>query len=334
MVRFIDMRLVIPLIFILIPSLIWLLLKRVHSPWWLENFLSTPFVILVIYSVLMLTLIYFVSYLDYLVYFLVNFILAVLLNNTGTFNNIVNFNNAGTLKEQVCIDPVTFFQFNIKYTENEHELNELIEHLVAGQYHLITLQGVSHRSRQQIIDKLSPYYPYFIRGESREHQHVYTDQLIFSSYAFSNIKYFNNNSSSSLISSQWQLPYSEINLHTLHPPSPRNEKLWQKRNKTLYQLKHALNTSPVKSSSIKNLLVIGDLNLSKHSSRIKMLMQGMNTEFVNSWPKNRYMLPFLGLAIDHFWVSKPANVCFRQRINKFSWSDHYAVKTQVDFKKQ
>jgi hypothetical protein len=41
----------------------------------------------------------------------------------------------------------------------------------------------------------------------------------------------------------------------------------------------------MKISSIKNLLAIGDLNLSKHSSRIKMLMQGMNTEFVNSWPK-------------------------------------------------
>lgn len=331
-----EMRLVIPLIFMLIlvlmPSLIWLLLKQVHSPWWLENALSTSFIILVIYSVLMLSLIYFVSYLHCLGYFVINFFLAVFLNNTGSFNNMVTFNS------KACIDPVTFFQFNIKYTEREDELNELIEHLIAEQYHLITLQGVSQQSKQQIVEKLSPYYPYFIRSES-EHHHVYSDQLLFSRYAFSNIKYYKSGDSALLISSQWQLPFSEINLHTLHPPSPRNEKLWQSRNKTLYQLKHALKTPPMNNSSvnsslIKSSLVIGDLNLSKHSKRIKLLMQGMNTEFVNTWPNKRYVLPFFGLAIDHFWVSKPANICSRQRINQFSWSDHYAVKTQVDFERR
>jgi len=313
------------------PSLIWLLLKKVRSPWWLENTLSTPFVILVISSGLMLSLIYFISYLDCLGYFFINFILAIFLNNTGTFNNLVTFNN------KACIDPVTFFQFNMKYTEGEHELNELIAHLIAGQYHLITLQGVSQRSKQQIVEKLIPYYPYFIRGESH-HQQVYSDQLLFSRYAFSNIKYYKNGYGFSLISSQWQLPFNEINLHTLHPPSPRNEELWQSRNKALYQSKNAVKTSekarfPVTHSSVKNSLVIGDLNLSKHSNRIKLLTQGMNTIFVNSWPNKRYISTYLGLAIDHFWVSKTANICSRQRIETFSWSDHYAIKTQVDFKK-
>ena len=59
----------------------------------------------------------------------------------------------------------------------------------------------------------------------------------------------------------------------------------------------------------------------------------MNTEFVNSWPNKRYILSFFALAIDHLWVSKPASICARQRINKFTWSDHYAIKTQVDFNK-
>lgn len=309
------------LILVFMPSVIWLSLKQVHSPWWLENTLSTPFIILVIYSVLMLALIHFISYLHGVGYFLINFVLAIFLNNTDSFNNMVTFNN----KE--CTAPVTFFQFNIKYTEKEDEIDELIEHLVAGEYHLITLQGVSQQSKQQIVKKLSPYYPYFIRGES-QHPYVHSDQLIFSRYAFSTIKYYKSGNISYLISSQWQLPFGEINLYTLHPPSPRNEKLWQTRNKTLYQLKYTL-----KDSSMKNSLVIGDLNISKNSSRIKLLTQGMNTEFVNSWPKNSYVLPVFGLAIDHLWVAKPANVCFRQRINKFSWSDHYAVKTQVDFKK-
>jgi len=337
MVKEMEIRHFIPLIpmfvLVLMPSLIWLLLKQVHSPWWLENVLSTPFVLLIVYCVLMLGLISFVSYSQCLGYFLINFVLAILLNNvaylnnTGSLNNNDNVDKAKILSSQTCIEPISFFQFNIKYTEIENQLNELIEHLIAGKYHLIALQGVSQQSKQQIVERLSPYYPYFIRGES-EDQHVVSDQLLFSQYAFANIKYYERGGSSFLISSQWQLPFSEIDLFTLHPPSPRNEKLWQVRNKTLYQLKHALRASTVKSS-----LVIGDFNLSKHSNRINVLRLGMNTEFINSWPKKNYISPFLGLAIDQLWVSKPATICVRQRINNFNWSDHYAIETQVDFNK-
>jgi hypothetical protein len=304
----------------IIPSIIWLSLKQIHSPWWLENSLSTPFTVLIIYSVLMLTLIHFVSSIQCVGYFFINFILAVLLNNNTSFNNVV------TLNDKTCINPVSFFQFNIKYTQNKDGLDELIKYLIAGQYHLITLQGVSQQSKKYIIKKLSPYYPYFIRGENK-HKDVVSDQLLFSKYAFTKIKYYEKSGNSFLISSVWQMPFSEVNLYSLHPPSPRNKKLWQTRNKTLYQLKHAL-----KSSSVSKSIVIGDLNLSKHSGRIHILKQKMNTTFVNSWPKNGYVLPIIGLAIDHFWISKSAVICSRQRINKFSWSDHYAVKTQVDFK--
>jgi len=329
-----EMRLIVGLILILMPSLIWLLLRPIHSPWWLENILSSPLIILVIFSLLMLILSNFFSYLHSLSYylsgFLVNFILVIFLNNTISLTNLA------------CSDSVTFFQFNIKYSEKEHELSELIEHLIAKQYHLIALQGVSQHSKQQIIEKLSPYYPYFIRGEN-VHQQVYSDQLLFSRYAFSNIKYYKNGHRAFLIASQWHLPLTDIHLYTLHPPSPRNENFWRSRNQTLYQLNYALKTSlmhgpSVEGSQVNNLLmnrslVIGDLNISKHSNRINLLKQGMNTEFVNSWPNQRYVTSFLGVAIDHFFVSKPTNICVRQRINKFSWSDHYAIKTQVDFKK-
>lgn len=315
-----EIRHFILLLLILMPTLFWLLLKNIHSPWWLENILSTPFLIVIIYSMLMLSLLGFLSYLDCLACLFTNVIMAVFLNNADTFNRSVTFD------KKDCIGLVSFFQFNMKYIEGEYELNELIKYLVAEKYHLITLQGVSQQSKQQIIEKLSPYYPNFIRGESHSKQ-VYSDQLLFSRYAFSNVKYYKSGHGSSLISSQWQLPSTEINLHSLHPPSPRNKKLWKNRNDTLYQLKHSL-----KTTSEKNALVIGDLNISKHSNRLKLLMQGMNTIFVNSWPNKRYISPLFGFAIDHFWVSKPNSICFRHRLEPFSWSDHYAVKTQVDFK--
>ena len=320
----IETRLVITSILILLPSLIWYLMKQAHSPWWFENAAATPFTLLLIYIVLMLALIFFLSIQQCFIYLLVNFIFAVCLNNLVPLNHTVSFN------DNPCDNSITFFQFNMKYNEGQHEINELLEHLIAEKYHLITLQGVSQQAKRQIVEKLSPYFPYFIRGESR-HQQVYSDQLLFSRYAFADIKYYKSGHSSFLISSQWQLPFSKINLHSLHPPSPRNAELWQSRNKTLYQLKEALQHSSMKNSPVNHSLVIGDLNLSKHSSRIKLLKQNMNTAFVNSWPNKRYVFPFLGLAIDHFWVSKPARICARQRINKFRWSDHYAIKTQVYF---
>ncbi len=57
----------------------------------------------------------------------------------------------------------------------------------------------------------------------------------------------------------------------------------------------------------------------------------MNTTFVNSWPKNSYALPIIGLAIDHFWISKSAVICSRQRI-KNSTGQIIMQSKQVDFK--
>ena len=315
----IETRLVITSILILLPSLIWYLMRQAHSPWWLENAASTPFTILLIYLVLMLALIYFISFQQCFIYLLANFILALCLNNLVTLSHSVIFNN------NTCVDRITIFQFNIKYHAADDELMPLIEHLIAEKYHLIALQGVSQQSKLQLIEHLSPHYPYFIRGESHRQQ-VFSDQLLFSRYAFTNINYYKNGHRSFLISSRWQLPFTTLSLHSLHPPSPRNDALWQIRNKTLYQLKDAL-----KKSTGKHSLVIGDLNLSTHSNRINTLRQGMNTKFVNSWPNKRYISPFFALALDHLWVSKPARICARQRMNKFNLSDHYAIKTQLDF---
>ncbi len=322
-----------PLLLSFIATLIWRLLRQVDSPWWLENILSTPFSIIIICLALMIVFSYFFVYqqsLNYcLIYYLNGVVISIVLATC--------LNNISVTNKKVCIDPVTFFQFNIKYTEKTHDITALVEHLIEERYHLVALQGVSQKSKNLIINKLNPYYPNFIRGENK-HQQVYSDQLLFSRYAFTNIQYYKNGHSSFLLSSQWHLPFSVINLYSLHPPSPRNERLWQARNKSLYQLESALKNSAgassfENSSLVRQSLIIGDLNLSKHSNRIHNLKQGMNTEFVNSWPHKPYIASAFGLAIDHFLVSKPTIICSRQRLNEFSWSDHYAIKTEVEFKK-
>jgi len=322
-----EIRLVITSTLLVLPSIIWLLMKQVQSPWWLENISATSFTILPIYCVLMLVLVSFLSIGQCFSYLLVNFIFALYLNNSVSIN------------DEACDKNISVFQFNIKYQEGENELNSLVEYLVAENYHLIALQGVSQRSKQLLVKKLSPYFPHFISGGSAQQQ-VHSDQLLFSRYGFTHINYVKNDHSAYLITSQWKLPFTEINLHSLHPPSPRNEKLWQTRNKTLYQLKYALNQvaedmsaniSSEKNTLEKSSLVIGDLNLSKHSNRINNLKQDMNTRFVNSWPNKPYIPMLFGLAIDQLWVSNSASICTRERINQFTWSDHYAIKTYLNF---
>jgi len=273
----------------------------------------------------MLILISFLSIGQCFSYLLVNFIFALCLNNLYQH------------KKSACVDVINIFQFNIKYQENEAALSSLVEHLISERYHLIALQGVSQRSKQQLVQELTPYFPSFISGTNAA-KDVTSDQLLFSRYAFSNINYVENGQHSFLISSVWKLPFEEINLYSLHPPSPRNEQLWQTRNKTLYQLKHALNDLSInksadKKASVTKSLVIGDVNLSKHSKRMNRLKEGMISYSVNSWPNKPYIPMLFGLAIDQLWISNSASICARERITQFTWSDHYAIKTQLNFKK-
>jgi len=309
-------------------------MKQIYSPWWLENIFATPLSIVPIYCVLMLLLMSFLSIGQCFSFLGINFILAIFINNIASFN------------KSYCEESIKIFQFNIKYQENETELTSLVDHLISQRYHLIALQGVSQRSKHQLITMLSPYFPHFINGANTRAQ-VISDQLLFSHYAFTDINYVGNGHSAFLISSQWHLPLYEINLHSLHPPSPRNEQFWQTRNKTLYQLKYALNQDIQAKSADTNLpkeqlrkaeglvtmsLVIGDLNLSKHSSRIKPLKASMKSKPVNSWPNKPYIPTLFGLAIDQLWISEQADICQRKRVHQFSWSDHYALATKLSFK--
>jgi hypothetical protein len=307
------------MILLMLPSLLWYFLKQLYSPWWLENFFSTPVIILMIYCILMIFVIYYLPIKLGLTCLLVNLFLVCL------FNNESNYNNSKYLNQTMCAEPVKIFQFNMKYTENMDDIERLTAFLFGSRYHLITLQGVSQQVKAKLIERLNPYYPYFINGENHQKQ-VFSDQLIFSSFGFANITYGKNFQSAYLISSQWLLADKIIDLHTLHPPSPRSEVLWKARNKVLYQLKTKVN------KPAENLvMIIGDLNISKHSKRVSVFTKDMNTLFVNSWPNKPYFPAFFALAIDHLWLSKSATICMRRRIDEFNWSDHYAIESEIFF---
>lgn len=309
-----EARLVIPLVLVIAPSLTWVLLKQLYSPWWLENISSTPLVILLLYLILMVALLPYLTYFHCITYFVANVTVVIALNNLPLQST------------DLRTETYRLFQFNMKYHDTKQALDELLEYLNDEEYHLIALQGVSQQAKQYIIGKLSPNYPNFITGENPEVE-AYSDQLVFSPFSFSGIKYYKTDHSALLISSNWHPDEEVVNLYTLHPPSPRNEKLWLKRNKTLYQLKQALNYAKQEALLVRGTIVIGDLNLSKHSDRLTSIFTNMDTRAVNSWPNFVFIPSFLALAIDHVWVSEGISICARERVGQYAWSDHYAIKT-------
>ncbi len=307
------------IILLMLPTLLWLCLKQLYSPWWLENFFSTPMIILMIYCLLMIFIIYYLSIRLCFTYLLVNLFLV------GLLNSETNYSDSKYLNKKKCAEPVRVFQFNMKYAERINDIERLTAFLISSRYHLVTLQGVSQQLKAKLIERLNPYYPYFINGENHQQQ-VFSDQLIFSSFRFTNVTYDKSVQRAYLISSQWTLADKVIDLHTLHPPSPRSEALWKARNKVLYRLK-----SKVNESEESLVIIIGDLNISKHSKRASVFTKDMNTFFVNSWPNKPYFPAFFALAIDHLWLSNSANICMRRRIDEFNWSDHYAIESEIAF---
>lgn len=309
-------RVTISLVLLLLPSILWLCCKQFYSPWWLENLFSTPMVIILIYCLLMIAVVRFFPIKLCLIYLVINFLIASLLNNDLWKTSSLSMQQSG------CLEPTKVFQFNMKYAEGTKQIAQLKSYLLEGRYHLIALQGVSQQLKVKLIAMLNPYYPYFINGAESKSR-IFTDQLIFSRFAFANVRY---DQSRYLISSQWFVADKVINLYTLHPPSPRNKKLWKVRNNVLHQVKINLN-KPSKNTK----MLIGDLNISKHSNRINDIVQSMHTVNVNSWPKNRYIFPFTALAIDHLWLSKSETICERRRVDNFNWSDHFAIETNIAF---
>lgn len=321
-------------VLVLMPCLIWLVLLKVNTPWWLENTLSTPLVLLVILLILLLFITKYVSKLQAAAYFIINLCLALFINN-------IQISDDGNINlEKIaygCNNSLKFFQFNMKFNSNEDDIDKLTAYLIKENFELITLQGVPQQSKKPLIEKLNYYYPFYIIGENKQ-KRLITDQIVFSLHAFENVNYHEIKSGSPLISSDWLIPRTDsdkigelrtINLYTLHPPSPRNKKLWETRNTVLNQLNEAIKKQKVIHENHKKTIVMGDLNLPRHSERIDDIKNLMHTKHINSWPNHTYLSTWFGLAIDHFWISKSAYICSRNRVDMFYGSDHYAIKTRV-----
>jgi len=131
----------------------WLLLVQAYSPWWLENLVATPLIIVPLYFISP-----FIFYLSdskkLFTGLFINLCIAISLN--GNFFN----------SETSCIEGDRIFQFNMKYDESN--LNLLAKFLIKQKYDFVALHEVSPIARKSLLYKLNPYYPYFISGINRQ----------------------------------------------------------------------------------------------------------------------------------------------------------------------
>lgn len=292
------------------PCFIWFLLVQSYSPWWLENLVATPLIIVPLYFIS--PFIFYLS--DRKKLFIGLFInLCIAISFNGNFFN----------RETECFEEDRIFQFNMKYDESN--LNLLANFLIKQKYDFVALHEVSPIARQSLLDKLTPYYPYFISGINQQLS-LETDQLILSTHALKNTKYQTYDGSSYLISMQWKLANELVKVMVLHPPSPRTEQLWLKRNQTLYQLQRMIH-----QSIADRILIIGDFNISNHSARLKPITKNLISKHLNSWPNHSFIPQVFGYTIDQVWLSLPGSVCSKSIINTLDYSDHYAIETKISW---
>jgi endonuclease/exonuclease/phosphatase (EEP) superfamily protein YafD len=293
------------------PAIFWLFIGPIYSPWYAENLFSSPLIILLSSLTLNLVFIRYIKIKTVLICFIVNvFIVAV-----------CSLRNIGKSDSTRCNNPINVFQFNINY-DHKHT-NRLSRFLNKNQYDLVVLQEISPLTRAALIKNLSPFYPYFITGVSHL-KHLETDQLILSRYRFTDTQYHLQLSTSHLIQTQWHVNQKNINLFTLHPPSPRTHDLWKKRNLTFYQLLDQVNIL-----DNEKVLLVGDFNLSSYSSRMEQFTRALSWSFIGSWPNSSNFPAYFTLAIDHIFVDLSTKICSRERIDNFNYSDHYPILTKI-----
>jgi len=293
------------------PCLSWLFIPAIYSPWYLENLLSSPLVMLL--GFLAITII-FMRYLKMKIVIL-SFIVNAFVIGLSCYKNMAN-----NMPEH-CSKPIKIFQFNTMY--DNLNTQELTIYLKKQKYDLVVLQEIAPMIRKELIKGLSPIYTNFITGISQTN-HITTDQLIFSQHQFTHKKYHLQNSASHLIQSQWHIDKIPLHLFTIHSPSPRSHILWKSRNLSFYQL-----MAQIKLLNNKKVILVGDFNLSSHSSRIEQFTKVVSGKYIGSWPNLGYVPTYFTLAIDHLFVSDSIKLCSRERILGFDYSDHYPIATNI-----
>ncbi|MFN1580295.1 endonuclease/exonuclease/phosphatase family protein [Vibrio rotiferianus] len=303
---------VIKWIVLFLPALIWLLARQYHDIWWAENLTSIPALILFVYFSLALVLFVFRRWAKALTSIVISGAFFPFLLPTQITNN------------QTCENPLTIVQFNLFY-ENP-DINQFINYLLKHPADLVVMQELSPQvgEKLHLLDDIYPFYYGGQRGVGYP-----SNQMILSRYPLEPVSIYHTPDGQEVIRATWQVD-NPITLMTAHPPSPRTEPLWQRRNALIRTIETLTELYPT-----SEMIVIGDFNLSAASPRFNKLFSRFQSRPVASWPtsiKGVSVPSFAMIGIDHLWLKSEKTdrqICTRLSTSQPNGSDHRLVTTVI-----
>ena len=220
-------------------------------------------------------------------------------------------------------------QLNLSY-ENSY-IDELFGTRLSVLSDLTVLFEVNDNKRREFIDLRSDYFDY----GSAEVEGFPDGIGVISKFPIIKRKkhvVFKNSVKGVIIELVIAFGASPLRLFVMHPPSPRNNNLWQKRNQMLQYLSFLLE----QPSQIKHSLVIADFNTPPWSSNFpnitNMAACSDYTGHYTSWQgTSSTILPdwLTGIAIDNCLLSNSLTVT-KFTTSKVAGSDHKLLRYKVN----
>ena len=225
-------------------------------------------------------------------------------------------------------DPITIFQFNVNYHNQNPE--KLVSWLKRNHedYDVIFLVEVTQEYREK-LDELTQEYPHKVDNPSNRwlFQTVLSKLPIISHKT----KDFSHSPRRYSLTRLRSPQGNQLDVYGVHLNTPMTNHSWQLRNGELQFIARDIRENPN-----LNKILVGDFNTTPYSSAFPKLLEQARliapryTLFDNTWPKP---LPAVArITIDHCLVS-PAMEILSRKIGPDLGSDHLPVITEINLAK-
>ncbi|MDN3611934.1 endonuclease/exonuclease/phosphatase family protein [Vibrio ostreicida] len=298
------------------PALIWAGLALNESTWWVESIAAYPSVFLFIYA--------FFAFMLVLMQRWAPSAISIVLG--GAFMLMTPKAHQQLVAD--CDNSVSVIQFNLFY--DNADVAPFINYLISQPADLIVLQEVLPEISKK-LHGLSNIYPYIYNGQ--EDVGYPSSQMILSVSPLKNMSVFVTPDEQHIIRGTWSPnKQAAVTLIVAHPPSPRTEVLWYRRNAVIRTVESLIDLYPS-----DEVLVVGDFNLSSVSLRFAKVLPTFQKAPVASWPDWAQAFdtpPFSMIAVDHLWLQSVGGgrkICQRSSASIPSGSDHWLVKTTIGY---
>ncbi|WP_372766154.1 endonuclease/exonuclease/phosphatase family protein [Pseudoalteromonas sp.] len=219
---------------------------------------------------------------------------------------------------------ISIFQLNLNYYNPN--INKVYQILGTNRAELTVLFEVNDSHRAEFIRLRGDYFDY----GSAELEGFPDGIGIISKYPIlSRQKHhiFQNSVRGVIVELMLAVGEKKVRVFALHPPSPRTQTLWHKRNMMLTHLKNLLESE----TELKHTIVLGDFNTNPHSTHFPKMTKYSscydNSGHYSSWtpislPNSLYSL--IGITIDHCLLSNSAKLSSFTTL-PVNGSDHAAL---------